>query len=123
MSDALKQVVLDTQRLDQIRQLEKEGEPSILNQIVDAFLEVSPALLTALIAGVQASDAKAIEFNAHALKSGSANLGAGDFSKLCHRLELVGRSGALAGADKLMAELRDAFPLVCEALSLERSVT
>ncbi len=112
---------LESEVLDQIRQLEKQGQPSILDRIIDAYLEASPAVLAALLDGVKTSDAKAIEFNAHTLKSSSASLGASSFSALCKQLEHVGRSGVLDEAGNLMEKLQSEFPLVCEALSSERS--
>lgn len=115
------QIKLDKKALDQIRYLETQGQPSILNQVIDAYLEVCPAVLAALLVGVQSSNAEAIEFNAHSLKSSSASLGASDFSALCRQLEHAGRSGVLDETGNLMAKLQRQYPQVCDALSRERS--
>lgn len=113
-------IELDKDALDQIRQLEKSGQPSILNQVIDAYLEASPPVFAGLVAGVRDADAKSIQFNAHTLKSGSASLGAISFSKLCLRLEKMGQSGVLDEAGILVETLCSDFPRVCEALARQR---
>ncbi|MFT4823513.1 MAG: HPt (histidine-containing phosphotransfer) domain-containing protein [Halioglobus sp.] len=114
------QIELDKDALDQLRQLEESGQPSFLNQVIDAYLEVSPAILAALLEGVRGSDASAIEHSAHTLKSSSATLGAISFSKLCLRLEIIGRSEVLDEASDLIRAVQSEFSRVCEALARER---
>ena len=115
-------ISLDRGALDQIRAVQSVGQPSILNSIIDAYLETSPGLLEALEQGVDSNDARAVEFSAHTLKSSSASLGAVQFSRLCAEIEEKGRSAFLEDVGLLTRRLRTEFAEVCIALNMERKV-
>jgi len=88
----------------------------LVRRIVDAFLEQSKRYAEALDAAVAARDAQALRDVAHPLKSSSAQVGALGLSKLCAVLEQSARDGVVDGLDDTLAQFRDLYPRVCEAL-------
>ena len=54
--------------------------------------------------------------SAHSLKSTSANLGAMSLAELCRELEALGRQDRTDGADKILQEIEQVHPLVCQQL-------
>jgi CheY-like chemotaxis protein len=112
--------VLKSGALDEIRALEKEGEPRLLDEIIDSYLETTPELIENLHAAVEGDDAASLHGGAHKLKSSSGVLGATDLAELCRRLEELGRAGSTAGARDLLEALETEFHAVCRALDAER---
>jgi HPt (histidine-containing phosphotransfer) domain-containing protein len=91
-----------------------------LAQLIDVYLEESPALLQAMSTGVTQNDAAAMKQAAHTLKSSSASLGAMGFSQLCEQLEVIGSSDTTAGALELFAKVESEYERVKTALQIER---
>ena len=100
-----------------------DDAPGILQRLIDVYLETSPKLVDELARGVSERDAGAVEMSAHSLKSSSARFGARKLASLCLQLEEMGRSAALDDSDEVLQELTAEFSLVCDALSLEKSVS
>ena len=68
-----------------------------------------------------ANDAAAFRMAAHTLKSGSADFGAMSLSKLCARLEEMGKDGTLDGAAPLVGEAEAIYAQVEPALTKVRN--
>jgi two-component system sensor histidine kinase/response regulator len=115
-------ISLNRHALDQIRAVQSAGQPSVLNLIIDAYLETAPGLVEALEKGIGSNDARAVEINAHMLKSSSASLGAVQFATLCAEIEKKGRAEFLDDAGTLTHRLKTEFTAVCIALGMERTV-
>ncbi|NND66972.1 MAG: response regulator, partial [Halioglobus sp.] len=111
---------IDDKRLDQLRAMQREGQPSVVNRLIDLYLQTSPALITQLEEGVDASDASVVQMNAHTLKSSSANLGANEFSSLCAQLEEKGKVAQLDDIRPILGELKNQYGQVCEELNRRR---
>jgi HPt (histidine-containing phosphotransfer) domain-containing protein len=79
-------------------------------------------LVEALEKGIGSNDARAVEINAHMLKSSSASLGAVQFATLCAEIEKKGRAEFLDDAGTLTHRLKTEFTAVCIALGMERTV-
>jgi signal transduction histidine kinase/CheY-like chemotaxis protein/HPt (histidine-containing phosphotransfer) domain-containing protein len=113
--------VLDPRALAAIRALNPTRGEALLARVIDAFLTSAPAQLDALHKASAQADSDALRGIAHSLKSSSANLGAQRLSELARELELLGRSGRLDGAARLVEALAAEWPRVRAALEAERS--
>jgi HPt (histidine-containing phosphotransfer) domain-containing protein len=85
---------LQREALDAIRELSGDS-PELLKQVVQAYLDSMPPLLSQLNAGFSSSDLNSIRHAAHTMKSSSASLGAIDLSQMCAKLEAAARAGAI----------------------------
>ena len=73
-----------------LRELQEEGKPDILNELIELYLTDVPPQLAALREAVEAGDAHAVERISHTLKGSSANMGAVRMEALCTELEEMG---------------------------------
>jgi len=105
---------LDSDALDMLNECDPDG--TLLPELVELFAGETPKRLGALRRAFGAQDAAALMQEAHALKSGCAQLGARQMAEHCQRLEIQGRIGALEGAGPLLDELEAEFEAVVEAL-------
>jgi PAS domain S-box-containing protein len=112
---------LDQQALDELRKLQMDGEPDIVQELGGMFLDRAPARINAMKDALARGDAGSLKREAHNLKSSSANLGALRLSGLCKDLEILGRSGELQGAQELMEKAEAEFERVRTALESEIS--
>jgi CheY-like chemotaxis protein/HPt (histidine-containing phosphotransfer) domain-containing protein len=107
---------LDSGALDQIRSLQRPGQPSILAKVVGAFDQSVPELLTALDESIARGDADAVRKQAHTIKSASANLGAMELSQNCRELEHRASQGTLDGIASLLSRIRDDYGAASSSL-------
>lgn len=92
----------DPAALDRLRRF---GGPKLLGDMIALFLQAAPERLAAARDGLARHDPVAVEQALHALKSSAAQLGATRMQRLSAQAEQVARSGSLAGASDLLAEL------------------
>ena len=92
-----------------LREVEEEGEPDILNELIELFLADVPPQLVALREAVEADDAHSVERIAHTLKGSSANLGATEMVAICSELEDVATSSNLSRTPQLLERLEGEF--------------
>jgi CheY-like chemotaxis protein/HPt (histidine-containing phosphotransfer) domain-containing protein len=104
---------------DAITVLQRPGQPDALAKILSLYLSDSQQLVDKLKKAVQEGEAKLVNEAAHSLKSRSAALGALSLAELCKQLEKLGRTGDLAGAPQLVAQLESEFAVACEVFSEE----
>ncbi|WP_158583984.1 PAS domain S-box protein [Salinibius halmophilus] len=90
------EINIDMQQLQSMQQLLGDA----FQQLIDAAVEVATSALEALESGDQAQAAS----EAHRLKSTAANMGAKDLAALLKEVELAGKAGQLADADRQKAE-------------------
>ena len=100
---------LDRGVLVGLRELQEEGEPDLLEELIELFLADVPPQLVALRKAVDAGDAHSVERIAHTLKGSSANIGAVRMQALCTELEEIGRSEELRAAPGLISRLEEEF--------------
>jgi PAS domain S-box-containing protein len=81
------------------------GEESLLHEAVQLFQGAYPALLAQVQQAVERRDAAGLEQSAHALKGMVRNFGESPAADVAQRLEYLGRSGALEGAEMLFVDL------------------
>jgi two-component system, sensor histidine kinase and response regulator len=104
-----------------LRELQVEGEPDILGELIEMFVADVPSQLVALQEAVEAGDGQAVERIAHTLKGSSGNMGAVGMGALCMELEEMGCLGELAAAPGLIVRLKDEFWRVCAVLEEDTS--
>lgn len=113
------QPAIDLDALATLRELQEEGEPDLLSELVELFLTDAAPRLRSLWEAVDRSDAAVVETQAHALKGSCANFGARPMAEICERLQSVGHSGDVTNASGLLARLQAEFERVEDALSSE----
>jgi HPt (histidine-containing phosphotransfer) domain-containing protein len=103
---------LDHVRLRHLRDLGVRQDPGMFERILQSFLEDAPERIITMWHGLESGDAEKFFGAAHSLKGISGNLGAMIMMSLCQRLQTVGHSGMLAGAETMIRELEAEFELV-----------
>ena len=106
--------VLDTGALEQLRKAGGADGAVFVERIVNVFLADARKQLEALSAALAHSDAKAVHFAAHTLKSSSAAVGATHLSQLCRSLEFGAAAGNLQAVP--LQRVEQAIRRVDEAL-------
>jgi len=92
------------------------GDPLFLASMVELFVLDAPARLAAIRQGLGRADAHAVERAAHSLKGALATMAADAAAAEAFRLEELGRSGTLQGAELILAALESQVARVTEAL-------
>jgi CheY-like chemotaxis protein/HPt (histidine-containing phosphotransfer) domain-containing protein len=111
--------VLDPAVLTELRQLQGEGEPDIVQELAAAFQFETPPLLEALRQAVIENEPEQLKRAAHNLKGSSHNLGARTMAALSTELETLGKNGTVEGAAELLSRLEQEYQRVCLALAAE----
>lgn len=93
------------------------GDSQLLEEIAKLFLDNTPKLLEQIRQAVADRDALALSRSAHALKGSVGNFGADAAFQAAFRLEEMGRSGELAGADEAYAALAEVMQGVTQVLA------
>ncbi|MDQ5828846.1 MAG: response regulator, partial [Actinomycetota bacterium] len=100
---------LDRSVLAGLRELQEEGEPDLLGELIELFLADVPPQLVALRKAAEADDARSVERIAHTLKGSCANMGTVGMETLCTALQEMGRSEELRAAPGLTSRLEEEF--------------
>jgi HPt (histidine-containing phosphotransfer) domain-containing protein len=111
---------LDPAVLSELRQLQGEGEPDIVQELAQAFQFETPPLLQAVREAVADGQPEQLKRAAHNLKGSSNNLGARIMASLSAELEALGKNGTVEGAAELSTRLEQEYRRVCLALASER---
>ncbi len=112
--------MLDQTALDNIRALQRPGQPDLLTRIIDTYSRNADALVKALHRALQDGDIDETRRHAHTFKSAAANLGASRLSELCRQLEEQARAGDLAQETNLFEEIHAEHERALTALAAER---
>jgi two-component system sensor histidine kinase/response regulator len=112
---------LDGKILSEIRSLQREGAPDLLDKVIRAYVSEAPNLLERLINAVEQGDALETYKAAHTLKSSSANIGALSLAELFKKLEALARDQSLDQAKSILAHISLEYERVRNALQLEMS--
>lgn len=87
-------------------------DEEFVNELIDAYLDDSPALIDEMKMAFQQNDPATFRRAAHSLKSSSASLGALGLSDLSKELEMIGKSGELDQVDGKIDDLMAIFEQV-----------
>jgi HPt (histidine-containing phosphotransfer) domain-containing protein len=106
---------LDEEVLDNLRAASGDDD-EFLRELAAIYLEDTPPRLEEIRLAARDGDASKLARAAHALRSGSGNLGATEVWRLCGELEKAGGSGTLAGVETTIRELDRQYARVETAL-------
>ncbi len=95
-------VIIDESILDSYRALQDDGQPDVVTEFIDVFLEDLPTRIDRIRKAVGSKSPTEIKSSAHALKGSSASVGAVLVSGLCAQLEAIGRAGSNEGTQELL---------------------
>ena len=110
---------LDSMIIDQLRALQRPGDPDMLQELADIYVEDAAKAMRTLHEALNAGDARRVYETAHTLKSSSASLGARRLAAVFEKLERMGRTAALDGAGDLLVTAEVEFTAACTALRAE----
>jgi two-component system, sensor histidine kinase and response regulator len=113
--------LVDYKVLDSLRQLQREGRPDIVQQVINLFFDNAADLLKDLTEGAANKDGALLHHASHALKSVSANMGAVILSSRCGELEAMARSGIVADAGGMVGAILEDYRAVEILLSARLS--
>jgi CheY-like chemotaxis protein/HPt (histidine-containing phosphotransfer) domain-containing protein len=119
-SRSISESVLDAAALDDLRALQSDSGSDFLSRIIDTFLENSNVLAREIRDANETGNSASMARAAHALKSSSAQLGAGRLSALCKEIEARGRAQSSDGIADLIQEFDAELELAQEALAAEQ---
>ena len=108
--------LLDPVKLDELRSLQRPGRPNVLQRLVDAYLQDTPALLEGLQQALQDQDRRNLRIHAHTLKSSSANMGVTEFARQCLQLESQAETADLEELSQRVKVLMENRAAVIQAL-------
>jgi CheY-like chemotaxis protein/HPt (histidine-containing phosphotransfer) domain-containing protein len=111
---------IDPRIIASFREMDIEGEESILSKLIDVFIENTPRVLGEARAAVARGMSPQLERAAHTLKGSCSNFGAERMRLACEKLEALAREGDLEKADDLIAEVQKEFEYARLALEHER---
>ncbi len=111
--------VLDKSVLASLRELQEDGDPDIVTEVGDLFINHAPQKIAAITKAASEGNAKALEVAAHSLKSSSSYIGAMKLSAISNELEFMGRNGVLTEVSKKAAQIEAEFERVKAALVAE----
>ncbi len=92
------------------------GDEELAKELINSFLEDTPAQLKNLKAMIEAGDVSDVERLAHSIKGASANLGGEVLRSAAYGVEKAAKAGNLDSARELMPELERQFGLLREAM-------
>jgi CheY-like chemotaxis protein len=106
---------LDENILRGLRDLRMEGEPDPIAELVELFLQDTPARLSRVEVAFQSGNFSELESAAHSLKGSAGNLGATRLASLCAELVQAARQRRTPEAalvQKLRSEFERVIPLL-----------
>ena len=112
--------VIDTNVIAGFREMEMEGEESILSKLIDVFVENTPRVLEDARKALASGMSPQLERAAHTLKGSCSNFGAERMRVSCERLEQTASRGRLENAAEVIREIESEFELVRLALEREK---
>lgn len=118
-SDATGKVV-DLAVLLSLEEAQVEGEPDLIVELIDLYVEDTPRRLAAIRSASADGDLEALRRAAHGLKGSSASLGARQVEMLCEKLERASGKELLEEGELLLARLEREFARVRLAFADER---
>lgn len=83
------------------------GDEPLMREILQIFRDERERRMAAVRQAMEARDAAAIGVAAHAINGAAGNIGAERVRRVAARLQNLGRSGSLDGADEAWAELQE----------------
>jgi HPt (histidine-containing phosphotransfer) domain-containing protein len=111
--------VIDRTMLARLRAIRHEGEPDLVLEVIELFLDESGDRLAELKGAIEGNDLPVVARIAHTLKGSAGHLGAKALTTLCRRLEDKARTGAPFNGAFAYSAIEEELGRVREALSAE----
>jgi len=105
-------MVIDFSVIEELKELQTDGEPDIIHELIDAFLEAAPEHMETIRKAAIDGAARDLQSAAHALRGSSSAIGAIPLSESLQKLEDMGKGNDLSSAT---AEVTRAEALLKEA--------
>ncbi|MCK4224314.1 MAG: response regulator [candidate division Zixibacteria bacterium] len=86
-----------------------DNNKDFFKEMLEEFLDYAPKQLHTLDEAINKGETKVVEREAHSLKGAAGNLSAKRIADLALKLELLGRTGDLAGAKEMIGNLKTEF--------------
>jgi HPt (histidine-containing phosphotransfer) domain-containing protein len=104
--------VIDKATFEELKQM---SGADFINELIDAFLEDGPHMISQMETALAASDIESFRRNAHSLKSNANTFGATELGTFAKELETMGKEKNLEVGNRLEI-LKQAFYKVAEEL-------
>lgn len=108
--------VLEMSVVEELLSLSEDGDPELLLDLIELFLDDGPGKIEAVIDGLEQQDFEKMERAAHTLKGSSGNLGAQMLQETCELLQLATGRRDLATSQELAPVVQTQFDEACQAL-------
>ena len=106
---------------DVLRNIAALAKPTLLNSMIDLYLQHSPGLIGAIETAAANMQAEALTQAVHTLKSSTSNLGGTRLAMVAKECENLVRGGAITQVAPIVAKIRREYLDFCGALARERS--
>jgi two-component system, sensor histidine kinase and response regulator len=104
-----------------LRNIAALAKPTLLNSMIDLYLQHSPGLIAAIETAAANMQADALTQAVHTLKSSTSNLGGTRLAMVARECENLVRGGAITQVAPIVAKIRREYLDFCGALARERS--
>ncbi len=104
--------VLDPVVVASLRQLTPPGEPDVLTEVLNLFLDEAPKRMERLRDAWQDRNTAELQRSAHSLKGSAGNIGARRMYDICKQLDERGKASDFSGAKHLIEALAGEFDRV-----------
>ncbi len=93
--------VLDMSVVEELLSFADDGDPELLIDLIQMFLDDGPAKVQSITDGARTGDFEKMERAAHSLKGSSGNLGARLLQEVCEQMQMASRQHKLDEARKV----------------------
>ncbi|MGR9052808.1 MAG: response regulator, partial [Gammaproteobacteria bacterium] len=107
--------VIDVKALDKIRNLQRVDSGTLVNKIIDLYLDATPAQLRDMRQAWADNNLAGLAKLAHSMKTSSSNLGAETLARYCRRLEADVQNMLSEEVDDLMLRIDSEYERVNRA--------
>ena len=104
-----------------LRNIAALAKPTLLNSMIDLYLQHSPGLIGAIETAAANMQADALTQAVHTLKSSTSNLGGTRLAMVAKECENLVRGGGITQVAPVVAKIRREYLDFCGALARERS--
>ena len=98
---------IDPGVIDNLRQLNQEGQPDLVREVLTLFLQDAPCRASAIAMAVEQRNGPDLQRAAHALKGAAANIGAFHLQDCCRELETAGGHNTFDETGVLLSKMRN----------------
>lgn len=111
---------VDIALLSAFEDMQLDGKPDLIVELIDLYLEDAPQRLEAIKAAAASKDGMLLKRSAHGLKGGSASLGVLRVAGICRDLEQPDCQDSPERVDALVKSLEEEFTTAHETLEAVR---